>query len=184
MHPQNIVVCFPLLARRFVQPDSEVGQTLFAFRLDLHVDRLASEAFLIRRLRVAGDLFQVGMTRNGFDLFNRATRVRQPCRRRLAQPMERTMRQACGVALSSEPVAETVRIERRTERRHQERQVRLRHGGQDRNQVRVHGDQQRRSGLLLPHVNAVAFNMLPAHAQHVAFSLPGVEAKRERQPGA
>jgi hypothetical protein len=47
--------------------------------------------------------------------------------------------------------------------------------------LRVDRDQQRGVGLFLAHRDGVAADMLPAHPQHVALALRGVEAKRQCQ---
>ena len=46
----------------------------------------------------------------------------------------------------------------------------------------MHRDQQGPACLLLPHRDAIAFDMLPAHARHVADALRRVEQERHRYP--
>ena len=66
---------------------------------------LRRKPFLVRRLGVAGDLAQAGVTGNRCDLVLGATGFRKPTRRRFAEPVRRTVAQVRHVALLAEPVA-------------------------------------------------------------------------------
>src|SRR5262249_14414748 len=49
-------------------------------------------------------------------------------------------------------------------------------------QVRMYRNCQRDTGLLLLHREHAIFNMLAAHANHIAATLRGIEQQREREP--
>ena len=48
-------------------------------------------------------------------------------------------------------------------------------------QLRVHRDQQRFVGFLLPHRDLIALDVLPSHPDDIAASLAGAEQQFERQ---
>jgi hypothetical protein len=67
-HCQKTIVEFQLLASIFVQPGRQVGQSLFTFRPELHVQRLPRKPLLIGGARVVRDFSKRSMPGDRLDL--------------------------------------------------------------------------------------------------------------------
>ena len=131
---------------------------------------------LIGSFGISGDLAQRRVAGDRCDLVLSASRLGQSSRCSFAQPMSRAVRKPGIVALISEPIAETGSGKRSAELRRQERQMLRRRGVDDRLQVSMHRDRQRRTGLDLADVDrAIPVDVLLAHRHHVRPTLPGIE---------
>ena len=117
-----------------------------------------------------------------YQLMHAASGVGEPGRCGFAQAMRRALRKPREVALIAKPVAETRRTKRLPELRHQERQVIARHGGQRALELGMNREDKRGAGLLLPHGDGIAPDMLPAHAHNIAAPLCGIEQQRQPKP--
>src|SRR5262245_39214857 len=90
-------------------------------------------------------------------------------------------RQSGRVAPVAELLAEGVAAVWLASRGDQERQVFARRHIEDRAQMRMHRDCERRVRFLLLHVQRAVLDVLPSHADHIAAPLAGIEQQRERE---
>src|SRR5262249_28682845 len=111
----------------------------------------------------------------------RAASLRQTPRCGLAEAVGAAMTQVRHVTLPAEPLTEIDRRERLAEFGNEERHLPRCALGDDRLQIRVHGNRQLDAGLELPNLQKSVADVLATHPHHVGSSLPGVEQWGERQ---
>src|SRR6266511_3686417 len=100
------------------------------------------------------DLAQRGVAADGRDLVCGAAGLGETPARRLAKAVSRAVLRKTGlVTAMAKPIAEAGSREWLAELGREKRQVFPWSRGDDLDQVRVHGDQERRAGLLLPDLN-------------------------------
>src|SRR5262249_38680106 len=140
-----------------------------------------SEQLPTGRPRVSLDLFQARMAGDGSDLMWRAFRFRHSPRARLAQPMERAMRQTGRAALRLEPFPEILRGKGRAGRRCKEGKMTARCRIDDVAQFSLHLDVNLDTSRLcgfLSHPRQYSLpDMLWPHGDHILLGLPGMESK-------
>ena len=143
------------------------------------------EASLIHGARVALDLTQRLVSRDGGDLVRRAPGFRQPPCSGLSKPVRRaSLRHASHPRPLRKPAGEACIREAAAVLRGDEGQLPGRHLRQLVGQGRVNGHGQTRASLLLRERQGARRHVLPPHPRHVARPLPGVEQQRERQSRA
>ena len=123
------------------------------------------------------------MTGQCRDLVRRAYRFRESTRCGFAQAVEDALLwQAGGIAPGTKLLTEHARAVTPAALGGQQREVPdRRRGGNDRRELGMDGNRQRRAGLLLTHGKHAITDMLPANLHHVAPALCREETERKRQ---
>src|SRR6266540_5800102 len=104
---------------------------------------------LIGRASVAHELGKTGVAGDGSDFVGGATGLGQSTRCSLPKTVSGAMRQARLIALVAKPMTERRGLERPIESSRQERQVAARRRGDDSGEIRMYGDRELGSRLLL-----------------------------------